>query len=88
MAAMFYESLFLHSKMEAMLSFSPIGAEMAEVHVYLSLFPQCLWGGGGGGDRFNQLGQRLVLYHSSTEVQRSTSAGNSLGIQGNSHSKN
>ena len=73
--------------MEAMLSFSPIGAEMAEVHVYLSLFaPVFVWG--GGGDRFNQLGQRLVLYHSSTEVQRSTSAGNSLGIQGNSHSKN
>ena len=37
----------LHSKMAAMLSFSPIGAEMAEVHVYLSSFPQCLWGGGG-----------------------------------------
>ena len=32
--------------MEAMLSFSPIGAEMADVHVYLSLFPQCLWGEG------------------------------------------
>ena len=32
--------------MAAMLSFSPIGAEMAEVHVYLSLFPQCLWGEG------------------------------------------
>ena len=32
--------------MAAMLSFSPVGAEMAEVYVYLSLFPQCLWGEG------------------------------------------
>ena len=42
MAAMFYESLFSTAK----LSFSPIGAVMAEEHVYLSLFPQCLWGEG------------------------------------------
>ena len=32
--------------MAAVLSFSPVGAEMAEEHVYLSLFPQCLWGMG------------------------------------------
>ena len=32
--------------MAAVLSFSPVGAEMAEEHVYLSLFPQCLWGKG------------------------------------------
>ena len=44
MAAMFYESFVLRNKMAAVLSFSPVGAEMAEEHVYLSLFPQCLWG--------------------------------------------
>ena len=32
--------------MATVLSFSPVGAEMAEEHVYLSLFPQCLWGEG------------------------------------------
>ena len=32
--------------MAAVLSFSPVAAEMAEEHVYLSLFPQCLWGKG------------------------------------------
>ena len=48
MAAMFYKSLFSNSKMAAMLSFSPIGAEMAEVHVYLSLFHSVC---GGRGQR-------------------------------------
>ena len=46
MAAMFYVSFVLHSKMAAMLSFSPIGAKMAEVHVYLSLFPSVCGGRG------------------------------------------
>ena len=32
--------------MAAVLSFSPVGAGMAEEHVYLSVFPQCLWGKG------------------------------------------
>ena len=44
--AMFYVSLFSNSKMAAMLSFSPIGAEMAEVHVYLSLFHSVCGGRG------------------------------------------
>ena len=44
MAAIVYESLFSEQNGDDVVFFSP--AEMADKHVYLSLFPQCLWGEG------------------------------------------